>query len=100
MTLPPDQPSVAGALGDLDPEVFRHYGHQVVDWIVEYLAHPERVPVLARVKPGDVRAALPSAAPEAPGPRSRAALRVGGERRLSLHPQTPPPGHGFPASRS
>jgi aromatic-L-amino-acid decarboxylase len=53
-------------LGDFDPDTFRRHGHRVVDWIAEYLAHPERVPVLARVKPGEVRAALPPAAPEAP----------------------------------
>ena len=51
-------------LGDLDPETFRRHGHQVVDWIADYLAHPERVPVLSRVKPGEVRAALPPEPPE------------------------------------
>jgi len=43
---------------------FRRHGHALVDWIAEYLEHPERYPVLPRVKPGDVRRALPSAAPE------------------------------------
>ncbi len=58
----------ADRLGDLDPESFRRHGRRVVDWIADYLAHPERVPVLARVKPGEVRAALPRAAPEAAEP--------------------------------
>jgi aromatic-L-amino-acid decarboxylase len=38
----------------------------VVDWIAGFLAAPERYPVLARVRPGDVRAALPDAAPAEP----------------------------------
>ncbi len=51
---------------DMDPEVFRKYGHQLVDWVAEYLAHPERYHVLAQVKPGDIRSALPAAPPEKP----------------------------------
>jgi aromatic-L-amino-acid decarboxylase len=61
----------AGALGDLDPEEFRRQGHRLVDWIARFLAAPERYPVLARVEPGAVRAALPPAAPEAPEPFDR-----------------------------
>ncbi|HEY3382958.1 MAG TPA: pyridoxal-dependent decarboxylase [Vicinamibacterales bacterium] len=54
--------------GDMDPEVFRREGHRIVDWIAEYFAHPERYPVLSRVKPGDVRRALPTHAPESGEP--------------------------------
>lgn len=53
---------------DLDPEEFRRHAHAVVDWIAEFLRHPERHPVLARVRPGDVAARLPERAPEAPEP--------------------------------
>ncbi len=59
-----EREQIRGSLGDLDPETFRRYGHRVVDWIAEYLAHPERVPVLARVKPGEIRGALPPSPPE------------------------------------
>jgi len=52
------------SLGDMSPEDFRRYGHQVVDWIAEYLAHPERYPVLSQNEPGQVKNALPSTAPE------------------------------------
>jgi aromatic-L-amino-acid decarboxylase len=47
----------------MSPEEFRRHGHAVVDWIAEYLAHPERFPVLPDVKPGALADALPRAAP-------------------------------------
>jgi aromatic-L-amino-acid decarboxylase len=50
----------------VDPSAFRRHGHELVDWIADYLEHPERYPVLARVKPGEIAAALPSTAPEEP----------------------------------
>jgi aromatic-L-amino-acid/L-tryptophan decarboxylase len=43
---------------------FRKHGHALVDWIAEYLAHPERYPVLPRTTPGQLRSALPASAPE------------------------------------
>lgn len=49
--------------GDMDPEEFRRAGHQLVDWIAGYLADPTRYPVLARGRPGELRDALPAAAP-------------------------------------
>jgi len=48
----------------MDPAEFRRHGHALVEWIAEYLAGSERYPVLSRVVPGDVRRALPTAAPE------------------------------------
>ena len=50
--------------GDMETEVFRREGHRLVDWIAGYFEHAERYPVLSRVKPGDVRSALPAQAPE------------------------------------
>jgi aromatic-L-amino-acid/L-tryptophan decarboxylase len=51
-------------LGDMDPAAFESAGHEVVRWIAEYLSNGERYPVMAQSKPGDVRRALPGAAPE------------------------------------
>ena len=48
----------------MNSDEFRRHGYRVVDWIAEYLAGSERYPVLPRVTPGDVRRALPAAAPE------------------------------------
>lgn len=48
----------------MDSGEFRRHGYRLVDWIAEYLANPERYPVLPRVQPGELRDALPDAAPE------------------------------------
>jgi aromatic-L-amino-acid decarboxylase len=64
----------------MNPEDFRRHGHELVDWIAEYLAHSDRYPVLARVEPGDIRSALPSEAPE--DPESFGAIMADFERVL------------------
>jgi aromatic-L-amino-acid decarboxylase len=51
------------ATGDLSPELFVTYGRRLVEWIADYLASAEQYPVLSRVKPGDVAAALPVSPP-------------------------------------
>jgi aromatic-L-amino-acid decarboxylase len=51
-------------LGDMDAETFRRSAREIAEWILRYLDIPERHPVLARVAPGAVRAALPVEAPE------------------------------------
>ena len=43
---------------------FRAHGHSLVDWIADYIEHPEKYPVLSRARPGDIVAALPPHAPE------------------------------------
>ncbi|WP_322481059.1 pyridoxal phosphate-dependent decarboxylase family protein [Thermogemmatispora sp.] len=54
------------AIGDMDPDSFRLYAHQVVDWIADYLEHVGDYPVLARTQPGDIRRALPAQPPQQP----------------------------------
>ena len=49
--------------GDLDPGAFRAEAHRLVDWISRYLEGAERYPVLSRVRPGEIRDALPAAPP-------------------------------------
>src|SRR5438477_9085100 len=48
----------------MNSDDFRKHGHELVEWIADYLEHSDRYPVLARVKPGDIVAALPTNAPE------------------------------------
>ena len=43
---------------------FRKEAHRLADWIADYLEDPSRYPVLARVRPGEIRDALPAHAPE------------------------------------
>jgi aromatic-L-amino-acid decarboxylase len=52
----------------MTPEEFRKHGHEVVDWIADYRANLEKLPVMARTAPGDVKALLPSSPPDAPEP--------------------------------
>ena len=47
----------------MPPEEFRRHAHRLVDWIAEYLQHSDRYPVLARVQPGEISAALPTHPP-------------------------------------
>lgn len=50
----------------MDAAEFRTHGHQLVDWIAEYLEHADRYPVLSRNAPGDIVRALPTHAPDEP----------------------------------
>ena len=52
----------------MNGEAFRRHGHELVDWIADYLEHSDRYPVLARVKPGEIASAFPAHAPEDPEP--------------------------------
>src|SRR6266567_3661831 len=48
----------------MSPEEFRKQGHAVVDWIADYYSRIESFPVHSQVQPGEIRAALPQAAPQ------------------------------------
>ena len=48
----------------MTPEEFRRHGREVVDWIADYYERVESLPVLSRVGPGEVRAALPADPPK------------------------------------
>jgi aromatic-L-amino-acid decarboxylase len=55
----------------MDPAAFRREGHRTIDWIADYFENIENYAVLSRVKPGAIRSALPSAAPERGEPFQR-----------------------------
>jgi len=48
----------------MSPDEFRASGHQVVDWIADYLRDIRDLPVLPDVQPGALTDRLPSAGPE------------------------------------
>jgi aromatic-L-amino-acid decarboxylase len=50
----------------MTPDEFRRYGHQLVDWIADYRANVSQRPVMERVEPGAIKAALPATPPEQP----------------------------------
>ena len=51
--------------GDLSRDTLMSQGQAILDWIATYLEHPERFRVGSAAKPGDIRASLPAAPPEA-----------------------------------
>jgi aromatic-L-amino-acid decarboxylase len=48
----------------MSPDEFRASGHEVVDWIADYLRDIRDLPVLPNVQPGDLMDTLPAAGPE------------------------------------
>jgi len=50
----------------MNPEEFRKFGHQLIDWIADYREHVADLPVRSRVEPGSVRAQLPATPPTQP----------------------------------
>src|SRR5947199_2768682 len=61
-----DTAQQSASTGDMHPEEFRAYAHQVVDWIADYLTNVESYPVFAQIAPGDIRRALPAHPPTEP----------------------------------
>jgi len=55
----------------MHPDDFRRAGHELVDWIADYLRDIERYPVVPDVEPGDVRRRLPSTPPVTSEPIDR-----------------------------
>lgn len=56
-----DQPAYPPS--DMSPAEFRKHGHDVIDWIADYLEHPDKWAVLPAVRPGDLAAVLPQSPP-------------------------------------
>lgn len=50
----------------MTPEEFRQHGHELVDWIAEYLSSVHERRVQPNVRPGDVLAQLPAHPPTSP----------------------------------
>jgi aromatic-L-amino-acid decarboxylase len=51
---------------DMNTDIFRKHGHDIVDWISDYMEHIEEYPVLAQVEPGEIQGKLPQRPPENP----------------------------------
>lgn len=60
-----EQRGVAPPLGDMGAEDFRRYGHELIDWIGDYFARIEELPVLSQAKPGELSGQLPAQPPVA-----------------------------------
>lgn len=51
-------------MSDQSPQEFRRFGHQVVDWIADYLENIRQYPVLPDISPGALVRQLPKSGPE------------------------------------
>ncbi|MDQ1622376.1 MAG: aromatic-L-amino-acid/L-tryptophan decarboxylase, partial [Actinomycetota bacterium] len=49
----------------MSAEEFRRHGREVIDWIADYYARLESLPVLSQVAPGEVLGGLPAEPPRA-----------------------------------
>ena len=49
---------------DMPVDEFRKYGHQLIDWISDYLESIENYPVLSKVKPNSIEKKLPKDPPK------------------------------------
>jgi aromatic-L-amino-acid decarboxylase len=60
----------------MDSKTFRCLGHQLIDWIADYRDRIESLPVMSRVKPGEIRSRFPKEPPSRGGrlPEALAAL--------------------------
>ncbi|MBI5281516.1 MAG: amino acid decarboxylase, partial [Candidatus Solibacter usitatus] len=61
----------SGRPNDMQPEEFRRFGYEVVDWIAGYLQNTRDYPVAPAVQPGELTDALPRSAPQGPEPMER-----------------------------
>ncbi|MDH7500290.1 MAG: pyridoxal-dependent decarboxylase [candidate division NC10 bacterium] len=52
----------------MDPETFRRYGHELVDWVANYLKEVDKYPVLSPASPGEVRNKIPASPPQTAEP--------------------------------
>jgi aromatic-L-amino-acid decarboxylase len=57
-------PPAPAQLGDMSAEEFRRYGHQLIDWIADFLAQVGELPAFPPVQPGELRSLLPTAPPQ------------------------------------
>ena len=53
-------------MADMPTQDFKDYGKQLIDWIADYLDHPNGYAVLSQVKPGQIKSQLPVVPPTAP----------------------------------
>ncbi len=62
---------IAPASGDMSADEFRRFGHELIDWISDYFERIEDLPVLSQINPGDLKAQLPSSAPQRGEPMAK-----------------------------
>jgi aromatic-L-amino-acid/L-tryptophan decarboxylase len=57
--------------GDMNVEEFRHYGHQVIDWVTGYAGERRPMPILSQMQPGTLNAIFEQQVPIEPEPMQK-----------------------------
>ncbi len=52
----------------MEKEAFRRFGHEIIDWLADYLENTERYRIVPDLKPGEIKTKLPAAPPAAGEP--------------------------------
>jgi aromatic-L-amino-acid/L-tryptophan decarboxylase len=55
----------------MDKESFRKYGYEFIDWVAEYMDNVSQYPVMASVKPGEIKDRIPQEPPQAAEPMEK-----------------------------
>ncbi|KPJ78685.1 MAG: amino acid decarboxylase [Deltaproteobacteria bacterium SG8_13] len=55
----------------MDHQQFRKYGHELIDWLADYMDEVETFPVVSPVKPGEIKSRIPASPPASAEPMER-----------------------------
>jgi aromatic-L-amino-acid decarboxylase len=50
-------------MGEMDHQQFRKYGHELIDWLADYMDQVESYPVVSPSEPGEIKSRIPASPP-------------------------------------
>ena len=55
----------------MDHQQFRKYGHELIDWLADYMDNVESYPVVSTVRPGEIKSRIPPSPPSEKEPMEK-----------------------------
>ena len=55
----------------MDHQQFRKYGHELIDWLADYMDNVESYPVVSTVEPGEIKSGIPPSPPSEKEPMEK-----------------------------